>query len=59
MENLVLLCERHHGRVHREGWEIVVEEDRRPTFIPPASIDPLRRPRRNPYSQPPPDLFSV
>ncbi|CAO5174156.1 hypothetical protein FAIPA1_370055 [Frankia sp. AiPs1] len=55
----MLLCERHHGRVHREGWEIVVEEDRRPTFIPPASIDPLRRPRRNPYSQPPPDLFSV
>ncbi|MCL9794332.1 HNH endonuclease signature motif containing protein [Frankia sp. AgKG'84/4] len=55
--NLVLLCPEHHRRVHREGWEIVFAEDQRPTLIPPRRIDPLRRPRRNPYSQPPADLF--
>ncbi len=57
LQNLVLLCPEHHRRVHRESWEIVFAEDQRPTLIPPPRIDPLRRPRRNPYSQPPPDLF--
>lgn len=55
--NLVLLCPRHHGQVHREKWQIVMEDGSRPSYIPPAFIDPQRRPRRNPYCQPPPDLF--
>ncbi|MCK9921022.1 HNH endonuclease [Frankia sp. AgPm24] len=58
IDNLVLLCSRHHRRVHREKWQIVVSGDRRPSFIPPSFIDPQRRPRRNPYAQPPPDMFS-
>ncbi|MCK9925440.1 hypothetical protein MXD61_26805 [Frankia sp. AgPm24] len=58
MTNLVLLCGQHHSQVHREHWQIVMGEDRRPSFIPPAFIDPQRRPRRNPYSQPLPDIFS-
>ncbi|MCM3887621.1 HNH endonuclease signature motif containing protein [Frankia sp. R82] len=57
LDNLVLLCDHHHDRVHQEKWEIVMSEDRRPSFIPPAFIDPQRRPRRNPNCQPLPDLF--
>ncbi|MCK9878229.1 HNH endonuclease [Frankia sp. Ag45/Mut15] len=58
LDNLVLLCGQHHSQVHREHWQIVMGEDRRPSFIPPAFIDSQRRPRRNPYSQPLPDIFS-
>ncbi len=45
--NCVLLCETHHRHVHRTGWEILIH----PThteFIPPAIIDPARRPLHNP-----------
>lgn len=59
LDNLVLLCDQHHSQVHREKWQIVMDEDRRPSFIPPTFIDPQRRPRRNPYSLPIPDLFSA
>jgi hypothetical protein len=47
VENCVLLCEAHHRHVHCTGWEILI----RPgyvEFIPPAIIDPDRRPLRNP-----------
>ncbi|MCL9793925.1 HNH endonuclease signature motif containing protein [Frankia sp. AgKG'84/4] len=57
--NLVLLCREHHRRVHRDGWEIVFGADQRPSYIPPHRIDPLRRPRRNPYNQFPPDLTDL
>lgn len=57
LDNLTLLCDQHHDRVHREHWKIVIDGDRRPSFVPPAFIDPLRRPRRNPNCQPLPDLF--
>lgn len=59
LDNGVLLCGHHHSRVHHEHWDIVMDVDRRPTFVPPEHIDPQRRPRRNPYSQPRPDLFST
>jgi hypothetical protein len=47
VENCVLLCETHHRHVHHTGWEILI----RPgyvEFIPPAIIDPDRRPLHNP-----------
>ncbi|WP_297543109.1 HNH endonuclease signature motif containing protein [Amycolatopsis sp.] len=46
-ENLTLLCERHHRLVHCGGREVRMGGDGRPDFIPPAYLDPLRRPRRN------------
>jgi hypothetical protein len=42
--NGVLLCARCHHRIHRDGWEIEVQ-DRKVHFIPPRSVDPLRIPR--------------
>ncbi|WP_297545627.1 HNH endonuclease signature motif containing protein, partial [Amycolatopsis sp.] len=47
LDNLTLLCERHHRLVHCGGWEVRMGGDARPDFIPPAYLDPLRRPRRN------------
>jgi len=47
VDNCVLLCETHHRHVHCTGWEIFI----RPSyveFIPPAILDPDRRPLRNP-----------
>jgi hypothetical protein len=46
-DNLVLLCGEHHRLVHEGDWEVRLGQDKRPDFIPPASIDPGRRPRRN------------
>ncbi len=59
LHNLVLLCGEHHRRVHRDGWEIVFSADQRPSYLPPHRIDPLRRPRRNPYNQFPPELTDL
>jgi hypothetical protein len=47
LANLVLLCEHHHRVVHRAGWDIKLAPDGIPEFLPPAFIDPLRKPRRN------------
>ena len=43
----VLLCARHHRAIHHSGWDVRPGPDDRPEFIPPASVDPERRPRRN------------
>ncbi|NMN97359.1 HNH endonuclease signature motif containing protein [Antrihabitans stalactiti] len=43
-DNLVLLCRFHHRLIHHSEWEVVMGRDRHPWFIPPAKIDPLRRP---------------
>ena len=43
--NAVLLCTRDHHRIHSQGWGIEVEKGA-VWFIPPPTIDPLRRPRR-------------
>ena len=45
--NCVLLCETHHRHVHHTGWEILIHPHHI-DFIPPAIIDPTRRPLRNP-----------
>jgi len=47
VENCVLLCETHHRHVHQTGWEILIHPHR-VEFIPPAIIDPDRRPLHNP-----------
>lgn len=44
---LVLICAHHHRVVHGDNWEIWFADDGYPEFIPPASIDPRRRPVRN------------
>lgn len=48
-DNGVALCGHHHRVVHRGDWTVQVASDRHPEFIPPAHIDPERKPRRNPY----------
>jgi hypothetical protein len=44
LNNGILLCSSHHHRVHHDEWEIQIR-DNVPYFIPPAHIDPHRRPR--------------
>lgn len=46
VDNLVLLCRRHHDLVHQSEWEVQVITGL-PVFRPPAFIDPQRRPRTN------------
>src|SRR5580700_3026052 len=36
LDNLVLLCHRHHWMVHEGGWQIVRSDDGRMLTIPPA-----------------------
>ena len=45
--NGYLLCDHHHDRHHREGWTIHRDHRGNPTVIPPASVDPERRPRQH------------
>ncbi|MFD8495046.1 DUF222 domain-containing protein [Amycolatopsis sp. NPDC059657] len=47
IDNLVLLCGRHHRLIHSSDWEVRIATDGYPEFIPPAFIDPARTPRRN------------
>ncbi|CAN5620247.1 hypothetical protein BH24ACT11_BH24ACT11_15330 [soil metagenome] len=47
LDNLVLLCGYHHRLMHRGDWAIVMADDGHPDFLPPAWIDPDRRPLRN------------
>ena len=44
LSNGVLLCTACHTRLHRDGWDIEVE-DQVVYFIPPRTIDPARTPR--------------
>jgi hypothetical protein len=53
VDNGVLLCRHHHRLIHQGDWEVRLGADRRPEFIPPAYVDPLRRPRRNTYHRRP------
>jgi hypothetical protein len=46
LNNLVLLCGRHHRLIHHSDWECAIVNGR-PEFYPPTYIDPLRGPRRN------------
>ncbi|MGW9265235.1 DUF222 domain-containing protein [Gordonia terrae] len=44
LDNGCLLCQRCHTQVHHHGWDIILGYDRHPWLIPPASIDPQRKP---------------
>ncbi len=44
LDNGCLLCQRCHTQVHHHGWDIVLGYDRHPWLVPPATIDPQRRP---------------
>ena len=44
LDNGCLLCSSCHDDVHHHGWDIIMGFDRHPWLIPPASIDPKRRP---------------
>ena len=46
LENLALVCGRHHTEVHLEEWEIRML-DGIPWVVPPRWVDPARRPLRN------------
>jgi hypothetical protein len=49
LDNAVLLCGHHHRTIHHSDWTIRLAHDRHPEFLPPAHLDPARRPRRNLY----------
>ena len=46
LDNLALLCGRHHTEVHQQTWEIRMR-DGIPWITPPSWIDPSRQPLRN------------
>jgi Domain of unknown function (DUF222)/HNH endonuclease len=46
LDNMVLLCRRHHRVLHHSAWEIQFINGI-PYFIPPAWLDPQRTPVRN------------
>lgn len=46
LDNLTLLCRRHHDLVHHSEWQIQIIAGL-PVFRPPAFVDPHRRPQRN------------
>ncbi|GAA1306226.1 HNH endonuclease signature motif containing protein [Pseudonocardia xinjiangensis] len=47
LHNCVMLCRACHRLQHHSEWEVRIR-DGLPELIPPAWIDPLRRPRRKP-----------
>lgn len=49
VDNGVLLCGFHHRQIHEGDWEVRLAADHLPEFVPPAFVDPLRRPQRNTY----------
>ncbi|WP_193073251.1 HNH endonuclease signature motif containing protein, partial [Brevibacterium sp. FME37] len=44
INNMTLSCSAHHHLLDRSDWETVMLKDGRPAWVPPASIDPGRRP---------------
>jgi hypothetical protein len=46
LDNLVLLCRRHHALIHDSAWQARMVSGL-PVFRPPAFVDPQRRPRSN------------
>lgn len=47
VDNGALLCGYHHRLVHNGDWQTRLADDHVVEVIPPARIDPQRRPRRN------------
>jgi hypothetical protein len=49
LENMVLVCGRHHDAIHHGGWDVETGADGKPELRPPPWVDPERRARRNRY----------
>ncbi|MFD0517627.1 HNH endonuclease signature motif containing protein [Paractinoplanes durhamensis] len=49
LSNACLLCRHHHRVIHRTDWQVRIASDGHPEFIPPADVDPQRRPLRNTF----------
>jgi Domain of unknown function (DUF222)/HNH endonuclease len=49
LTNGALLCGFHHHLIHHDDWQIRLAIDGIPEVIPPAYIDPERKPLRNRY----------
>lgn len=55
LDNLVLLCRRHHTRTHHSPWQVTLDADtRRPVWRPPPAIDDRDRFTYHPATRPPP-----
>ncbi len=52
-DNGALVCGYHHDLIHHAGWQVRVASDGLPEVIPPAYVDPDRRPLRNHYHRRP------
>ncbi|MBN9633728.1 MAG: DUF222 domain-containing protein [Actinobacteria bacterium] len=44
LDNGCLLCPACHADIHHYGWDVVMGLDRHPWLIPPATVDPQRKP---------------
>ncbi len=44
LSNGCLLCPACHANIHHDGWDVVMGLDNHPWLIPPATVDPQRRP---------------
>ncbi|RBP63917.1 uncharacterized protein DUF222 [Brevibacterium sanguinis] len=44
VNNMMLVCGAHHRLLDRTDWETVMLRDGRPAWVPPAAIDPARKP---------------
>ena len=50
LTNACLVCRRHHRLLHDDsGWRVRLAADGHPEYLPPTTIDPQQRPRRNTY----------
>ncbi|GAA0579839.1 hypothetical protein GCM10010172_76000 [Paractinoplanes ferrugineus] len=49
LSNACLLCRHHHTLVHQTEWEVRLDADGFPEFVPPAGVDPERRPRQKAF----------
>ncbi|SFB55765.1 protein of unknown function [Amycolatopsis marina] len=52
LDNLVLVCARHHRMLHHSGWDVRICHGQ-PEFLPPPWLDPGRHPIRNTVHDPP------
>jgi len=44
LSNGCLLCPACHANIHHDGWDVVMGMDKHPWLIPPATVDPHRKP---------------
>jgi hypothetical protein len=58
LDNLVLVCSRHHRMLHHSEWEVRIRHGV-PEFIPPPWRDPDRQPMRNTVHDPPGQCASM